>query len=254
MPELFDSHYFSGQGPVFIGSRDATTGVPTGLEFAGDISAVELTPNIDRTDVLENVTGNRNIGASFRTKTEYGLRLVMKSVKPAHLARAIDGAATAKAASSVTDEAIKGYHDKFTKLDHVKVSSLAVTHTSGTPTYTEGTGNDYIAHLAEGMIEVLSGGSITDGQDLHADYSYAAQNHVKANPSDKDLVLVCPAINRANSSKRGRLTLHKINLDPGALSAIQDGDEESLMEITGKVLLDELRASTDQLFSYELED
>lgn len=251
MAEQFDSHYFSGQGPVFIGTRDSA-GAPAGVTFVGDVAAVEFPANIDRTDVLENVSGNRNVAASFKTQTEYALRVVMKSAKPQHLVRAIGGTVTVKTADSVTAEAVKGYDDKFTPLAHVKVSSVVVKGSGGTPTYVKDT--DYTEHLAEGMIEVLSTGSISDEDDLEIDYDYAAQHHVAANPVDEDLVLVCPAINRARDSKRGRLTLHKINLDPGSLNVIQDGDEEVTMELNGKVLLDDLRSAGDQLFSFAIED
>ncbi len=251
MAEQFDSQYFSGQGPTFIGHRDSS-GNPAGLVFVGDMSAVEATPNIDRTDIYENVTGNRNVAASFKTQTEYALRLVMKSAKPAHLAQAIGGTVTTKASSSVTDESVKGYHDKFTPLEHVKISSVVITGSGGTPTYVADT--DYVVHAAGGMIEVLSTGSISDGADLLVDYSYADQKHVKANPSDTDLVLIVDGLNRARSDKRGRLTLYKVNLDPGFLNAIQDGDEETPMELTGKLLLDDLRSAGDQLFSWQIED
>jgi len=251
MAEQFESHYWSGQGPVFIGRRDAS-GNPIGLKFIGDVSQVELTPSVDTVDVLENVTGNRNIAASFRTKVEYALAITMKSVKPEHLAEALQGSVTTKTAGTVTGEAIKGWHDAFTKLANVKVSNETVTDSTGTTTYTAGT--DYILHGDEGMIEVLSTGAITDGQDLLIDYDYAAQSEVKANPQAEDLVLVFSGLNRARSSKRGRLTIHKVNLDPSALSAIVDGDQEAAMSITGKALYDDLRSAGDQLFTWDLED
>jgi hypothetical protein len=249
MPELFDSNYFSGQGPVFLGPYLNGT---DNLEFIGDVSQVEFPANVSRTDVIENVTGNRNTAASFRNRIEYPLTITMKSVKPAHLARAIGGTVTSKTAASVTDEAVTGYHDKFLNLAHVKTSNLVLTDGTGVTTFTANT--DYVLHADEGMVEILSTGAITDGQSLLADYDYAAQSHILVNPTDEDLVLVCPAINRANSGKRGRLTLYKINLDPGSVAAIVDGDTEGAATITGKVLLDATRAANDQLYRWEMED
>lgn len=250
MPELFDSNYFSGQGPVFIGSY--AQGL-SALEFIGDVSQVEFPANVSRTDIIENVTGNRNIAASFRNQIEYPLTLSMKSVKPAHLARAIGGAVTAKVAGSAVDEAVTGYHDKFLNLANVKISNLVLTDAAtGLTTYIAGT--DYVLHADEGMVEILSTGSITDGESLLANYDYAAQSHVLVNPTDEDLVLVCPSINRANSGKRGRLTLYKINLDPGSVAAIVDGDTEGAATISGKVLLDTTRPANDQLYRWEMED
>lgn len=251
MSESFDTHYWSGQGPVFLGSRDAN-GDPAGLEFIGDVASVEITANVGRTDVIENVTGARNIGASFIDTAEYAISINMKSVKAAHLARAIGGDVTTKAAGSVTDEAVTGYHDKFTPLANVKVSTVVVTNDTGVTTYVADT--DYVVHADEGMIEILSTGSITDGQALLVDYDYAAQKKVSSNYANADLVLVCPAMNRARDNKRGRLTVHKVNLDPSALSAIQDGNTEASMTLGGKVVLDSTKAAGNQLYSWDMED
>jgi len=246
--ENFESHYFSGQGPVFLGPYSQGD---DGLEFIGDVSQVEFPPNVSRTDVKENVSGNRLIAASFRNTTEYPLTIQMKSVKPAHMARAIGATATAKAAGSVSDEAHTAHQNKFIRLAHVKVSSVVVTDNVPNPAFVAGT--DYVLYADEGMIEILNTGSITEDMSLLIDYDYAAQSHLTVNSNDEDLILVCPAINRANSDKRGRLRLHKINLDPGAISVIIDGDNEGTASITGRVLVDTTRAASDQVYGWEME-
>lgn len=251
MAETFETHYWSGQGPVFLAGRDAN-GDPAGLEFIGDVESVEITPNVSRTDVIENVSGARNVGASFVGQAEYAIAINMKSVKAAHLARAIGGDITVKAAGSVVDEAVLGYHDKFTRLDNVKISNVVVTNSTGVTTYTAGT--DYVLHADEGMLEILSTGTITDGQSLLVDYDYAAQKMVSSNYQNQDLVLVAPAMNRARDNKRGRLTVHKVNLDPSALSAIQNGDTEATMTLNGKVVLDTTKSAGNQLYSWDMED
>lgn len=249
MPEQFDSIYFSGQGPMFLGLY--SDGL-SGLVFYGDVSQIESPPNVSRTKIKENVSGQRLTGASFKNNTDYPINITMKSVKPEHLALAIGGDITAKAASSVTDEAITGRHDKFAKIANLGISNIVVTDSTGVTTYTAGT--DYVVYAPEGMIEILSTGAITDGESLLIDYDYVAQHHVKANPKDEDLILFCPTINRANSGKRGRLTMYKINLDPSSLAAIIDGDTEAAMNLTGELLTDTSRAAGDQLYSWEMED
>lgn len=251
MAEQFDSEYWSGQGPIFIGERDAQ-GNTTGLEFMGDGPQLQIETNTGRIEIKENVSGQRNTGASFVTETTRPISLTIQSAKAAHLARIMQADLTAKAAGSVTDEVVLGYLGKFSQLAHVKCSNLVLTNAAGTTTYTAGT--DYVFYADEGMVEVLADGSITDGQSLRADYDYAAQKHLKVNPVAKDLVIVCPAINRARDSKRGRLVIHKANLDPGSLPIIQDGDEVARVAVTGLVLVDSLRAAGDQIFSFEIED
>ena len=249
MPEQFESKYFSGQGPLFIGGRDAN-GKPAGLVFVGDVGEVSLTPNIETAEVVENVSGAGGIGSSFTKKTEYQLTINMRSVKAAHLAIALQGSDTAKTASSATDEAIKGYHDKFTPLAHNKVSAVVVTDSTGTTTYVADT--DYKAHGDEGLIEVLGTGAITDDQDLLVDYSYAAQHHIAANPQNAEKYLVFAGINRADNDKQIRCEIYKVKLDPGVLGLIQD--EHAEIPVSGRVLLDALRAPGDQFFGWKLED
>ena len=106
MAEQFDTRYYSGQGPVFIAERD-TDGSPKGLEFLGDVSTVELTPSVDKEIVVENVTGSSGIGADFNKKTEYQFSMQMRSIKPGHLAIALQAGNTAKTSGTVTDEPTK---------------------------------------------------------------------------------------------------------------------------------------------------
>lgn len=247
--ELFDTKYFSGQGPVFIAERD-TDGSPKGLEFLGDVASVTLTPSVDKETVIENVTGSSGIGAEFIKKVEYQFSMQMRSIKPGHLAIALQAGNTAKTAGTVTDEPQKGYKGKFIVLKHTKASSVVVTNVGATTTYVAGT--DYIVHADKGMIEIITAGAITDGQSLLIDYSYAAQHHVSASPANKKFYLAFAGVNRADDSKQTRCEIYKISLSPSALALIEDKTAE--MPITGTVVLDTLRPAGDQFFSWKTED
>lgn len=247
--ELFDSKYFRGQGPLFIAERDAATGLPKGLVFIGDLGSVELTPNVERFEVLENVSGMNNVGASGIKSVRYNFTANMRSVKKEHLAIALGAVLTDKAGASVTDEAHVAYLDKFIPLKHTNVSSVVVTGEGGTPSYVADT--DYKVHAEEGMLEILSGGTITDAADIEVDYDYAAQAHLPADPGNVDRYLVFSGINTADNDKQTRCEIYKVQLDPSALSLITDDPAE--MPITGVVLRDTLRAAGDQLFSWKVE-
>ena len=252
MSEQFDTVYLRGQGPLLLAPRDSITGKPVGLEFAGDISAISISPSVERKKVIENVTGTGGTGASFTTGVSLALSITFRSIKPSHLARICQGAATAQAAASITDEPHKGYIGKMVPLAHTKVSAVVVTDSTGTTTCTAGAGNDYIVHADEGLVEILSGGAITEAQDLLIDYAHAAQHLMQANPGNVDLYAVFAGMNSANSDKQVRGTLYKINLDPGAPDLI--GDDAVEMTVSGEVLLDTLRASGDQYYSLQTED
>ena len=249
MPELFDTKYFRGQGPLFIGGRTAA-GEPDGLIFVGDVGEVTLEPKVDYTEMIEHVTGQGGIGSSSLKRAQYDIKIMMRSVKPAHLALALQGVATANTAGTVTNQLHTARPGKFVRLQHVKVSAVVVTGPSATPTYTAGT--DYVVHSSEGLVEVLSTGIIVDGQTLEIDYAYAAQNHVTSNPGNADRSIVFAGKNTANNDKTTRCEIYKVRLDPGALSLITD--EESEYTIGGRVLLDSLRPVGDQFFKWKIED
>lgn len=249
MPEQFDSIYWRGQGPLGIARRDAA-GNHLGFVFVGDVESIEGTPNISRTDVKENVTGQRTTAASFITDQSIDLSINFKSVKPAHLAQALQADLTSVAAGSAVSEAITAFSDKMSPLDNVKVSTVVVKDVTDTTTYVAGT--DYIAHLDEGVIEVLSTGAIADLDVLHVSYDYAAQEHLSANPQNEDLMLQFDGINTTNSDKRGRCTVYKVNIDPAFLSLVQQ-DTEGALTVNAKLLVDNLRQSGDQQYGWKFE-
>lgn len=250
MPENFASRYFLGQGAIYVGNRNAA-GQPIALQFAGDISSASMTPNIDNVETKENVTGQRATVVSIQTGVEYQLSITFRSMKPEHAAVWMQGANTVKAGATVTDEAVVANLGGFVPLQHVKVSSVVVTGAGGTPTYVADT--DYKVHADAGLLEILDGGSITDGLALLVDYDYASQHHVSANPSNADKYIVFAGINTADNDKQTRVTIYKAKLDAGSMDMIQN-DNTGEVTISGRVLLDTLRAAGDQLFSWKTED
>ena len=247
--ELFDSRYFSGQGPLYIATRTAA-GEPDGLTFIGDVGKAEITPNVERGQVIESVTGSRGVGASWLKRSEFTLSLTMRSIKGAHLAQVLQGTATAKAASSVTDEAGVARLGKFTKLAQVKVSTVVITGPAGTPVYVADT--DYKVHGDEGMIEWLTGGTIAEDNVVEMDYAYAAQTEVPSDPQNTPYYLVFTGMNVADGNKQTRVEMYKVKLDPGAFGLIQEDSAEAT--IGGVLELDSLRAAGDQFFKWTTED
>lgn len=248
--EQFDSKYFRGQGKVFLGDRNATTGAPEGLVFIGDVSAADLTPQVQNEEIIENVTGSGGIGSSFTKSVEYQLTMTMHSIKPDHLALALQGAATTKAGASVTDEAATVKLGKFSRLQYNKVSAVLITGVGGTPTYVANT--DYVVHADSGMIEWLAGGTVIDNLAVLIDYTYAAQHWISANPQNTYKYLVFAGKNSADNSKQTRCEVYKLKVDPGVLGMIQD--KHAGMQVTGRVILDSLRAAGDQFFGWKTED
>jgi hypothetical protein len=248
--ELHDSRYFRGQGPLYIADRDPVTGLPTGFTFVGDVTSVELNPEVERFEVKENVSGKGAVGASGIKSVKYAVQMVLRSIKPAHLKMALQGALTVKAAGNVVDEVHKAYDDKFIRLLHTNVSTVVVTNNAGSVTYVADT--DYKVHAAEGLIEVIAAGAMVEGADHKIDYAYAAQQHLTVNPTNSYKVLMFAGKNTADSDKQTRCEAYKVQFDPAALDLITD--ETAEIELSGVVLLDTLRTAGDQLFSWKVQD
>lgn len=249
MPELFDTKYFRGQGAMYMGTRSAA-GEPENLVFIGDLGEATMESDVTRSEIIENTTGQGGVGSTSLTRVQYNLNIMMRSAKPPHLALALQGVASAIAAGSVTDQPHVGRIGKFLRLQHVKVSAVVVTGPGGTPVYSGVT--DYLVHADQGMVEILSTGTIADGTALLIDYAYAAQNHVTTNPANIDRYIVFAGKNTANNDKQTRCEIYKVRLDPGALALITS--EETEYPITGRVLLDSLRPAGDQFFKWKIED
>lgn len=239
MAEDFSSRYFRGSGRVFVGPYADS---PGNLVFIGD-AAVEATADVQRTEVVERVSGSRGIGASLVDRTQFNLTLNMRSIKPDHLAAAIRGTSTTVAASSVTDEAHTAKLGRFSKLAHGSVSSVVVTGTGGTPTYVAGT--DYTVHAEGGMIEWLAGGTIGDDDPAEIDYDYAAQHDVDSAPDNVPVHIVVDAINEADGG-RVQVDFWRVKLDPGAFPPIGDNPAEATLN--GVVERDDTRSAGDQFF------
>ena len=246
--ELFDSKYFRGQGPVYIGSRDSA-GKPTGLVFIGDVSAVDLTPSIERSKRIENVSGNSAVAVSSLKSVEYSLSMTMASIKPEHLAIALDGSLSVVTGTAVVDEAHTAYLDKSTLLNYNKIDTVVVTGAGGTPTYVLDT--DYVVNADTGMINFISGGTITDATPVLIDYNFATQSIIKTDPGNLERFIVFSGMNTADSDKQTRCTMYKVKLDPSALKMITDDVTD--MQLGGVIELDTLRPAGDQLFSWNME-
>lgn len=247
--ELYDSRYYSGQGPVMLAER-GVNGLPLGYTFIGDVGDVTLTPNVTTETVIENVTGSSGTGTQFITRVEYNFAMNMRSIKNAHLAISLQASNTAKASAQVQNEAHIAYAGKLVVLNNIKVSAVTVTNSAGTTTYDAG--DDYILDAAKGTLDIPAGSAITDGSVINVDYTHAAQHHLSTNPGQRDYSLAFAGVNRADGNKQTRCEIYQLRLSPSSLNMISQNAIEQA--ITGTVILDTRRAAGDQFFSWKIED
>lgn len=249
--EQFESRYFHGEGKFFIGDR-AADGSPMNLIFAGDMSSVELSPDVQRNDVVEKVTGTSAIGTSYIAAARYGLSVAMRSVKPKHFALAMQGNLSDLTADSVTDERHSAQVGAFVPLEHMGVSNVVVTQDPDGTASSLTAGTDYKVHADEGMLEILSGGSVTDGDTLGVDYDYQAQARVEADPTNTEKFCFFAGVNKADSDRFVRCEIYKVRFSPGTVSPIADDRQD--FTVDGQVENDMLRDAGNRLFNWQFSE
>lgn len=120
------NQYFSGQGVVMIGARDAN-GNAAGLVPLGDCSALQLTINTTVVNHKGSQDGQRAIDKRLQTETNVTATLTIDNWSAANLAIGLRGVENSIAAGSVAAEAVNGYPGMVSPLQHVDISSLVLT-------------------------------------------------------------------------------------------------------------------------------
>jgi hypothetical protein len=242
------SNYLSGQGVLLLATKDGTTGEPnSGFRAVGNVSALSIGNETTEFEHKESQSGVRAVDLTIIQEISVNVSFTMESLISENLALALKGAAADVAMGSVTNQALVGYHDLWTPLQHIQVSSLVVTNTGGMTTYT--LGSDYEADLAAGAIRVLSTGTITDTQALEADYSYAAQETVDALTLSANPVRWARfhGLNTVDQDNPVVVDIFKLEVTPLAeLALIQD--EIAQMAVEATALSDATRATGSKFF------
>lgn len=155
-----NNYYYSGQGVVLLGDRDAT-GKPKGLIPVGNVSDLKISVSTSVVEHKESQTGSRGIDLRLTTETKANLSMTMENFDSVTLAAALRGTRTEKAASAVVAEAVKWYGGKVMPLKYVKVDTVLVKRgaTSLVAYTNDSTPYDYKLNADAGSI-MLNDGSM----------------------------------------------------------------------------------------------
>jgi hypothetical protein len=158
-----NNFYYSGQGVVLIGERDAT-GKPTNLLPVGNVSALAIAIETSVLEHKESQTGSRGVDLRLTTETKANLNMTMENFIAENLKIALRGDVTNEVAGTVTTEVVGAGPGAIAPLEHIKVSSVVVndaTDTTPLVLYTnDSTVYDYKVNLESGSIEINDGSII----------------------------------------------------------------------------------------------
>lgn len=180
MPNAYtDTRYYSGQGVLLLGSKHATTGEPQGLLPVGNVPELTLNIGITKLQHRESQSGARGIDKVLATESSVTLNYSVEHFNSRNFETVLYGTnADVAAGTDVAANDIVAFHDKWSPMPHIGISSAVVKDDSDTTTYVVGT--DYIVNESAGTIMALSTGSIGDGDVLHVTYDHSAQQKIDA--------------------------------------------------------------------------
>lgn len=243
------NQYFSGQGSVLVAEKDAITGEPEGFIPVGNVSALTLAVETTVFEHKESCTGTRGIDKEIVQEVNVTIAMTMENLNKENLALTLYGTEASVVGASPTDELVELFHDKWQRLENIKVSAVVVGDDAvPTVTYIEGT--DYELNTETGSLLALSTGAITDGQVVFVDYTHAGYDQIEGITSSlaPERWIRFEGLNTADLDNPVVIDVYKGSIQPLAeLALINEELSEMAIEITA--LSDPTRSSGSAYFT-----
>lgn len=251
MPFAQDYSYI-GSGNIYL--REYGSAAP--FVDVGNCSALTISPQEEERTLADYTKPGGGTRAEVRRLTGVEVAYTFHDFSPANFERALRGESTTVAGGTATDETVVAYKGGFTPLAKIPTAITTVEPAGGGTAYTVNT--DYV--LQDGGIYIPSGSSITDpvggAANIQVTYTYGAQKKVEALVNGNvQYEMLFVGLNEARSSKKTRVTIHKVSA--GVLQQMAlIGDDFGAGEVTGKALSDTTKsgAGISQYMTIEIED
>lgn len=244
-----NTRLYRGQGQVFLARR--VNGLPAGLEFIGNVSELTLNPQTEKIEHMESQTGNNSVDKVIERGLKVEISMTIDSMASKNLARMVFGKVTEEAAKVVNGESHVAYVGKNLIVDNINLLSFdSLTDEGGAIDYVAGT--DYeVIDLAAGMIRILEGGAIADGQIVEANYETGAQETVAAfGESNTEYWLRFNGLNTAEENNPVIIDCFKVRFAPAQDVAVINDDDFATYQQSGDCLFDATKPATGKLGRY----
>jgi hypothetical protein len=165
-----NNFYFSGQGVVLIGERDALTGKPKGLRSVGNVTDLSINIAVETLEHKESQTGQRSIDLRLTTETTVEVTATLENFVAENLKLALRGDTTEVDGAAVVAEDVLFYAGKVTPLANIKIAATPTfVLESGATTLTlfvdDDTPYDYKLNSEAGSV-LFNDGSVTPQDNL----------------------------------------------------------------------------------------
>jgi hypothetical protein len=253
------NYYYSGQGSLYVGTRNPTTGRPEGLVAVGNVPTLEISIEVEKFEHKESETGNRTVDLTIIQEQNATFNLVIESFSTRNLALAffgteseVTGAAVASEAQTLYQPADASDTDPYkTPLDHINLNEAipAVLVDSLLAAMTEGV--DYEVDYKNGSIWPLaawSGAALPDVIDIG--YTHLGYPQMSAfTQTTIERYLRFEGINTVNDDAVV-IDLFRAEFDPAQAFPLIN-DEVGQLTLNGTILQDVLNVSTGSEFFTE---
>ena len=234
--------YFSGQGKLFIATRDAN-GAAQAFRHVGNVRELIVDPQTEQLTHKESGTGQRLTDLRLITGKEVAVRFALEDFSIDNLALALYGAKTTQAGSSVTGEVLPSglAVSDYVRLKYPEVSSVVVKDSAGVPATLVANTDYEISSANHGTLKIKNLGAYV--QPFKVDYTYGAHDYtLMFGTAPVDRWLRFEGLNTADENKPVLIELYKVSLDPtDELAAIQDN--LGGLPMTGNALYDDKKVS-----------
>jgi hypothetical protein len=239
--------YFSGQGRVYIGARDAL-GNPQGLAYVGNVPELKVSLSVETLEHQESVSGQRLTDLQL-IKTKKGeFACTLEELIATNLALALYGATTAQTPGTVTAEALPNpvTPGSLYLLAKQDVSSVVVKDSSATPKTLPAA--QYSVNAKHGSLTILdatTGGPYVEPFKVDYAYGTASVTAMFTQPLPERWVRF-EGLNTADGNREVVIDLYRVAINPAKeLSVITD--ELLKFELSGQVLADTLKPAAGDL-------
>lgn len=239
--------YFSGQGRVYIGARDAL-GNPQGLAYVGNVPELKVSLSVETLEHQESVSGQRLTDLQL-IKTKKGeFACTLEELIATNLALALYGSTTDQGSGTVTAEALPNpvTVGSLYLLARQNVSSVVVKDSAATPAILPATQYSLNAkHGSLAIIDKTTGGPFVE--PFQVDYAFdAAQSTAMFTQPLPERWIRFEGLNTADANREVVIDLYRVAINPAKeLSVITD--ELLKFELSGQVLADTLKSANGDL-------
>lgn len=239
--------YFSGQGRVYIGARDAA-GNPQGLAYVGNVPELKVSLSVETLEHQESVSGQRLTDLQL-IKTKKGeFACTLEELIAANLALALYGATADQGTGTVTAEALPNpvTVGSLYLLARQNVSTVVVKDSSASPKILPA--GQYKLNGKYGSLAIndkTTGGPYVE--PFKMDYAYAAAQVTAmfTQPLPERWVRF-EGLNTADGNREVVIDLYRVAINPAKeLSVITN--ELMKFELSGQVLADTLKPAAGDL-------